>query len=498
MNLKIKLAVFIFLGVSATHSWAQDTTSVAGDSTREVLRMDYNVINNDSVLQDFYRKLDEVKSGKRDKVTVLHVGDSHIQGDYFSGAIRTGLQEIFGNAGRGLVFPYSLAKTYAPADLSSSSDISWVPKRNFFHEDSIPLGVSGYAIVCNNDAFQLRMGLKPGSTGNEFDRVCVLHGNDSTCYSLGVYRDDAGSLREMGVIDCFDTTMGAWSQHTVNLDTRVNEFVLKPVKTGDKQYQSRIYGFILENSEDKGILYHTAGVGASQLVNFTRTSLFVEQSAALQPDLVIFSLGTNESYNHWFDTAAYQRLIEKVVGDLRAKSPGTAFLFTTPPDIVYKYQYPRYMDAVCRTIRRASLPAGFAVWDLNYVMGGRGSMKQWHASGLAQNDHIHFKSGGYQLQGKMFIDALMYSYNTFTENPIDASYLSDYIEEHKPMYRPELKAPPVQGTAKKGSGKYHTVRSGETLYSISRKYGTTVAKICKLNGISAKKVIRPGQRLRVR
>ncbi|MCF0172472.1 MAG: peptidoglycan DD-metalloendopeptidase family protein [Bacteroidales bacterium] len=45
---------------------------------------------------------------------------------------------------------------------------------------------------------------------------------------------------------------------------------------------------------------------------------------------------------------------------------------------------------------------------------------------------------------------------------------------------------------------YHKVRSGDTLGKIAGKYGTTVTKICKLNGISSKKVLRIGERLRVR
>ena len=44
--------------------------------------------------------------------------------------------------------------------------------------------------------------------------------------------------------------------------------------------------------------------------------------------------------------------------------------------------------------------------------------------------------------------------------------------------------------------KFHTVKSGETLSSIARKRGTSIKAICKLNGISQKKVIRPGQKLR--
>jgi len=45
---------------------------------------------------------------------------------------------------------------------------------------------------------------------------------------------------------------------------------------------------------------------------------------------------------------------------------------------------------------------------------------------------------------------------------------------------------------------YYKVKKGDTLGGIARKYGTTVNAICKLNGISSKKVLQIGQRLRVR
>ena len=41
----------------------------------------------------------------------------------------------------------------------------------------------------------------------------------------------------------------------------------------------------------------------------------------------------------------------------------------------------------------------------------------------------------------------------------------------------------------------HTVRSGDTLSGIARRYGTTVSAICRLNGISANSILRIGQRL---
>lgn len=45
---------------------------------------------------------------------------------------------------------------------------------------------------------------------------------------------------------------------------------------------------------------------------------------------------------------------------------------------------------------------------------------------------------------------------------------------------------------------YHTVRSGDTLGALARKYGTSVTRLCQLNGIKSTSILRIGQRLRVR
>lgn len=45
---------------------------------------------------------------------------------------------------------------------------------------------------------------------------------------------------------------------------------------------------------------------------------------------------------------------------------------------------------------------------------------------------------------------------------------------------------------------YHTVRSGDTLGALARKYGTSVSRICQLNGIKSTTILRIGQKLRMR
>ncbi len=48
------------------------------------------------------------------------------------------------------------------------------------------------------------------------------------------------------------------------------------------------------------------------------------------------------------------------------------------------------------------------------------------------------------------------------------------------------------------AAQYHTIRQGDTLGAIARKYNTTVRKLCKLNGISEKTILRLGKKLRVK
>ena len=70
-------------------------------------------------------KLDLIKQNNNAVFTIMHFGDSHIQGDHFSGEIRKSLHSTFGNAGQGILFPYSLSKSYGPRGIKISPLGSW-------------------------------------------------------------------------------------------------------------------------------------------------------------------------------------------------------------------------------------------------------------------------------------------------------------------------------------------------------------------------------------
>ncbi len=78
----------------------------------------------------------------------------------------------------------------------------------------------------------------------------------------------------------------------------------------------------------------------------------------------------------------------------------------------------------------------------------------------------------------------------------DGEDVSGDILENIAKAQQQKPAAAVQSSA---GAVYHTIRQGDMLGSIARRYGTTVDRICKLNpGLTGKTVLRLGRRIRVK
>lgn len=78
--------------------------------------------------------------------------------------------------------------------------------------------------------------------------------------------------------------------------------------------------------------------------------------------------------------------------------------------------------------------------------------------------------------------------------PLSPSNYPDYVGNTP---APAVSSPPPAPAPKpKPSVRYHKVASGDTLYSLSRKYGVSVSALKKTNGLSTD-LIRRGQSLRI-
>ncbi len=85
---------------------------------------------------------------------------------------------------------------------------------------------------------------------------------------------------------------------------------------------------------------------------------------------------------------------------------------------------------------------------------------------------------------------------------IDPKYMIDFKNEdliNETFYlKKEYFKPSTTSATTSTGAKYYTVKKGDTLGKIASRNKTTVSKICKLNGISSKKILKPGMKLRIR
>lgn len=481
--MKLVVGILVCIGWPLI-SWSQekqypDTADIPTKAIRpDFVRYASNSIYNSNALLPFFQSLKRLESLEENQVSILHFGDSHIQADGFSGVVRTELQKKYGSAGRGLVFPYRLAKTNHPRDLYSQTNALWQAKRNILYFPDFPTGIIGYSAKTLDPNFVFKIGTKTfNGIENSFDRIWLYHANGPEQFDYLLLKTEEGrpieiwenertplthrvgrketvhtvakqykisaswikkanhlksntlkpgseiivgysnsrqpkvnneklTLEPLGLISSNDGTSRKWNRTLIDLGEPMTEVTLGGLKTKAEQQEAHVFGLVLENSEASGIAYHTAGVNGAQLSHFIKSDFFIEQVVALQPKLVIVSLGTNEVFNNNLDTLAWARNVDTLVTRIRAEVPGVCFLFTTPPDS-WKGGYPRpLLDALSRTTYRKADELGFAVWDFREVMGGKGSMKTWNRARLSQDDLVHLTQTGYNLQGFLLIEAL--------------------------------------------------------------------------------------------
>ena len=200
---------------------------------------------------------------------------------------------------------------------------------------------------------------------------------------------------------------------------------IRIVHIGDSHIRGRILprttGTLLTETFGD-ISYTDMGINGAFCTTFTRPDR-ISDIAALHPDLVILSFGTNESHNRRYNTLLHYRQMDELVRMLRDSLPNVPLLMTTPPGSYDSFRKsrrrrtysinPRTAIAV-ETMRRFADDNGLAVWDMYEAVGGRQrACLNWQEAKLMRPDHVHYLPEGYVLQGELFYQALLKAYNDY-------------------------------------------------------------------------------------
>ncbi len=346
-------------------------------------------------------------------VSIVHIGDSHLQAETPTMRLREKFQSRFGGGGRGLISPLKLSGTYQPSDYTLSSSGSWSPAKFLRYPWPHTMGFSGTALR----SLQPETDLTVATTTADFDDVQIFHAGDVEITNV---TDSDGRQLDFVV----EHSRDGWT--AVTLDRPLREITLH-MRPADN--------FILHcamlTDGNPGVVYNVIGNGGSDMAMYNRIPDLGKGVARLYPDLIILALGTNDSYNN-FSQERFARTLDHLVTELRSANPDAEFLLVTPMEI----QYPRTVTVkkqvkgrrgklrtVNQKIKQRQVVKEIAplrnqildyakrnkiaVYDWYAVAGGEGASRRWVDGGLMRTDHIHLTSAGYRLHADFLYEAIL-------------------------------------------------------------------------------------------
>lgn len=131
------------------------------------------------------------------------------------------------------------------------------------------------------------------------------------------------------------------------------------------------------------------------------------------PDLMIISLGTNDAYSGVaLDVMSSQ--MRDLIQLVKAASPNTVLLFTTPPDELKPIPTRDGNDRlqqVRQTIINNCIADTIPYWNLYFIMDGNGTMRTWQRWGFAATDNVHYTPNGYTIFGRLLAEAIFGYYH---------------------------------------------------------------------------------------
>lgn len=350
-------------------------------------------------------------------VSIVHIGDSHVQADINTSTIRELLQYDFGNAGRGLVSPLKICGTNQPTDYVFQSSNSWKTVKLMNTSWMQTVGFTGTSIRPASSTSELTIGTKDTDDYNPFSSTTIFHNGK---LSIKEVTDADGNKLDFRAIPSRDYTQIVLS----SLATKIN---VKFASAGDLT----LYGASL-SGERPGVFYHSIGNNGATFDSYNRIGSVGLGINPLHPNLVIISLGTNEAFGRQ-DIARFKRSIDLLVSNVRQANPEALILLTTPMEchrsVVTKKKVRvrrkgrKGYRTVTRTnktyavnmniapLRKAILDYGkangVAVYDWYDVAGGSGASTSWINSDLFAKDRVHHTHKGYNLEGRLIYDAIM-------------------------------------------------------------------------------------------
>lgn len=355
-----------------------------------------------SEMGKFYASLDEAKQRN---VRVMFYGDSFIEGDILTEALRENLQKRYGGQGVGFVDITSITSMYRTT--IKATDKGWDShhandRRGF---DTEMQGFNAkYFIPCGTATVQYE---------------CPTHiypDHLASCSNATIYFTPAADMKIQAKVNDGDP------QDVYNSIPDDYGKILSKSVTGTIsgiEYEvhgsgpSRCYGVALEGtsgvSVDNMSLRGSNGRFLSAIPPAT-----LQQFNKVRPyDMIVILYGLNIAVSDVTDYSVYIDKMRPAIRNFHESYPDAAILLVGVSDrdertATGKLQTMVGIKELVSYQRKLAKEEHIAFWDLRMAMGGDLSINELHKQGMASSDYVHINFKGGKFLAEKLFDALMY------------------------------------------------------------------------------------------
>ena len=388
------------LAVGTSPNYA-DGTPAASSSTSG---MEQSAEVTDSVppLRHFFSTLD---SARVRPVRIAYFGDSFIEGDIMTAALRNLLQEEYGGKGVGWVDIQSSTAGFRTTVLELS--------RGWQEHNAVGTGSSGFDPELQGISGRYYTPT-PGAYVDIRGQKRVYGERLDTMQRATLFFTPSAGMKLTGSIngtayeplyECHDDSIVPDTVMALTLKGRIGRVRVNIEGDG------RFYGMALESW--RGIIldcfpmrgspgYHIGAIPEHTLQQFAR----------LRPyDLIIMHFGLNMASPTVKTYQPYKERFMKCIELYKRIFPQASFLLVSMNDRDVRGADGQFhtMDGVMEFIdiqRQMAEEEGIAFWNLQEAMGGEGSMARLQAAGKANRDYTHINFRGGEVLGALLFDFL--------------------------------------------------------------------------------------------
>jgi lysophospholipase L1-like esterase len=402
-----------------------------------------------TALNSFFEALQLAEAGyPGGRVLISQFGDSHTAADFGTSRLRRVMQERFGDAGRGIVWPGKPVKYYSQRDANFEQSGEWHNENGLRGAAIEPFGIMGM----RNTTVDPKASFSVSNC-----EQCPL--KTTSRFEVFYLRKDNGGKMNIALDD----------KPLVQVDTKLNPNQSNPTgyfiaNVEDAPHKLTIsstnadplefFGVVMERDKP-GVIVDALGVGGVEISALVRWNwdFIGEQLQRRDPSLVIIHYGTNESANPSLSITKLEENFVTIIKRIKQTTPQASILVMGPIDrtirerkdcdvkkVVKKgkkkttvktpkeidgeipegcdWKTPLVIPEIVEAERRAALREGVAFFDTYQAMGGSGSMDYWfkQTPAMGGKDHTHLNKLGYETVSDMLYAALMQEYDRYLIN----------------------------------------------------------------------------------